>query len=121
MKHARVSELGNEVEAMVQTMTLDEVLVLVEGLSLLDKVRLVEYVMPVIKRELVAALVYQNGVQQEQTAQVQDAAPPATAAAAIALLRSWYEQGDAEEQRETFAVLRQALPEDFPESLPVAS
>jgi hypothetical protein len=32
--------------------------------------------------------------------------------AAIALLRSWREDGDAEEQRETWAFLKQALDED---------
>ena len=40
---------------------------------------------------------------------------PGNRAAAIDLLRSWREENDEQEQHATMSVLRQALPEDFPE------
>jgi hypothetical protein len=103
---------------MNQEKTIQQICLLTHQLSLGDKVSLVEYLLKDIKQTIGQSLNIQVAAADDANngaAADGKMVYPGNRAAAIDLLRSWREENDEQEQHATMSVLRQALPEDFPE------
>ncbi|MFP4440847.1 MAG: hypothetical protein ACLFVO_26735 [Chloroflexaceae bacterium] len=104
---------------MTQTVPFEQIVELAQHLSPVDKVRLIEYLLPAVRQDIAALAATQNGELLPDRVRLPDAATPEQVRAALELLRTWREAGDTAEQQATLAELRNARPEDFPDATTV--
>jgi hypothetical protein len=104
---------------MTQTVPFEQIVELAQHLSPMDKVRLIEHLLPAIRQDVATLAATQNGEITPDRVRLPDAATPEQVQAALELLRAWREAGDTAEQQETLAELRNAHPADFPDTAPV--
>ncbi len=104
---------------MTQTVPFEQIVELAQHLSTVDKVRLIEYLLPAVRQDIAALVATQNRELLSDRVRLPDAATPEQVRAALELLRTWREAGDTAEQQATLAELRNARPEDFPDATTV--